>query len=230
MMSYFLASSVLFIFSSKKNLFQVAKPVPFVSPFDTSMGMQTAKMEKNIRFFSRIGLRFALSLGSESLLRFLMKKELIRMIRDGSLFAVLLFYVIVSIMSVSANIGQAPFPIWLLILVIYSFIVPAMLLGTWRTAELDNLWIPLTSGVSPRTIVGSLLYDFTLIAFIVPAGTIIVLSLLGQINPLVPFVLVTSVSLIGCSATLFTMIHFLGKKRRATPSFINTELHSRVHS
>ena len=142
------------------------------------------------------------------------------MMRDGSLFGVLLLYLIVSIMSVSTNIGQAPFPVWMPLLVIYSFIVPAMLLGTWRTAELDNLWIPITSGVSPRIIVRSLLYDFTLIAFIIPAGAMIVLTLLGQINPLVPFVLVTSVSLIGCSATLFTMIHFLGTKRRATPSFM----------
>ena len=220
MILYFLSSSVLFWFCSKENLFQVAKPVPFVSPFDTSMGMQTAKMAKNIRFFSRVGIRFSLSLESESLLRFLMKKEFIRIIRDGSLFGVLLLYLIVSIMSVATNIGQAPFPVWMLILVIYSFIVPAMLVGNWRVGELDSLWIPLTSGISPRYLARSLLYDFTLIAFMVPAGTIVVLTLLGQINPLVPLVLVASVSLIGCSTNLFTMIHFLGKKRRATPSFM----------
>jgi len=54
----------------------------------------------------------------------------------------------------------------------------------------------------------------------VPAATTVVLTFLGQINPLIPLVLVASVSLIGCSATLFTMMHFLGKKRRATPSFM----------
>lgn len=220
MISYFVASSVLFLFCSKENLFQVARPIPFVSPFDTSMRMQTVKMGKNIRFFSRVGLRLSLDLRSESLLRFLMKKEFIRMIRDGSLFVVLLLYLIVSIMSVATNIGQAPFPVWLFILVIYSFIVPAMLLGNWRVGELDNLWIPLTSGVNPGFVAKSLLYDFTLIALIVPAATTVVLTFLGQINPLIPLVLVTSVSLIGCSATLYTMMHFLGKKRRATPSFM----------
>ena len=216
--SYFLASLLLFLFCSGENLFQVAKPVPFVSSFDTSIGMQHARA-KDIRFFSRFGLRFTLNIESESLLRFLMKKELVRMIRDGSLFAVLLFYLIVSIMSIATSMGQSPFPVWMLLLVIYSFIVPMMLLGNWRTGELDTLWIPLTSGVSPRYLVRSLLYAFTLIAFIVPAGTIIVLTLLSQIDPLVPFVLVASISLLGCSASLFTMIHFLGKKRRATPSF-----------
>lgn len=220
MLLYFLVSLVLFLFSSKKNLFQIAKPVPLVSPFDTSMRMQTAKMAKNIRFFSRVGLRFTLNLESESLLRFLMKKELLRMIRDGSLFAVLLFYLIVSIITVATNIGQTPFSVWMLILAIYSFIVPAMLIANWRVGELDNLWIPLTSGVSPRYVVRSLLYDFILIAFIVPAGTIVVLTLLDQITPFVPLVLIASVSLIGCSANLFTVTHFLGKKRRATPSFM----------
>lgn len=224
--SYFLASLLLFLFCSGENLFQVAKPVPFVSSFDTSIGMQHARA-KDIRFFSRFGLRFTLNIESESLLRFLMKKELVRMIRDGSLFAVLLFYLIVSITSVATSMGQSPFPVWTLIpfpvwtliLVIFSFFVPMTLLENWRIGELGTLWIPLTSGVNPRYIVRSLLYAFTLIAFIIPAGTIVVLTLLSQIDPLVPLVLVSSVSLIGCSANLFTMIHFLGKKRRATPSF-----------
>ena len=215
--SYFLASLLLFLFCSRENLFQVAKPVPFVSSFDTSIGTQHARA-KDIRFFSRFGFRFTLNIESESLLRFLMKKELVRMKRDGSLFAVLLFYLIVSITSVATSMGQSPFPVWMLILVIFSSFVPMTLLENWRIGELGTLWIPLTSGVNPRYLVRSLLYAFTLIAFIIPAGTIVVLTLLSQIDPLVPLVLVSSVSLIGCSASLFTMMHFLGKKRRATPS------------
>jgi hypothetical protein len=207
---FFVLSLALFIFCSKKNLFQVAKAVPFVSPFDTSMRTQTVKMSKNIKFFSRFGLRFSLRLGQESLVRFLIKKELIRMIRDGSLFSVLLFYVIASVMS---SVTQ---PGWMIILVIYSFMVPTMLIGNWRVSELDNLWILLTSGVNIEKAVKSLLYSFTLIACVVPVGKISVLACLG-IDPLIPLVLVLSVSLIGCSANLFTMFHFLGKKRRVIP-------------
>jgi hypothetical protein len=217
MVTFFLASLVLFAFCSSQDLFQVAKAVPLVSPFDTSMRMQTVKMGKNIRLFSRVGLRFSLGLGSESLLRFLMKKELIRMIRDGSLFAVLIFYLIVSIISLATR--QAPFPVWMFILVIYSFIVPPMLIGNWRVSELDNLWIPLTSGVNLGYVAKSLLYNFVLIACIVPAGMLVIFSFLG-VNPFVPLVVVLSVSLIGSSANLFTVMHFLGRKRKATPSFM----------
>ena len=217
MISFFLTSSVLFLFCSKKNLFLVAKAVPLVSPFDTSMRMQTVKMGQNIRLFSRIGLRLSLGLGSESLLRFLMKKELIRMIRDGSLFVVLVFYLVASIVGLATR--QASFPVWIFILAIYSFIAPAMLIGNWRVSELDSLWIPLTSGVDLRYIAKSLVYDFILIASIVPTVVLAILAFLG-VDPFVPLVLVISVSLIGCSANLFTMMYFLGKKRRATPSFM----------
>jgi hypothetical protein len=216
---YFVSSLLLFVFCSNKNLFQVARAIPFVSPFDTSMRMQTVKMGKNIKFFSRIGLRFSLRLKQESLVRFLMKKELVRMIRDSSLFVVLLFYAIVSVMSYVTQIEQVAFPIWMLILVIYSFIVPAILIGNWRVSELDNLWIPLTSGVNIDDIVNSLLYGFTLIACVIPMGTIAFLTFIG-IDPLVPLVLVLSVSLIGCSTNLFIMMFFLGKKRRVTAGVV----------
>lgn len=217
---YFLVSLVFFIRCSKENLFQFTRPVPLVSPFDTSMQMQTVKMGKNIQFFSRFSLQFTLGLDSGSLLRFLMKKELIRMVRDGSLFSVFLFYIIVSVMNVVSGRGEAPFPMWLLILATYSFIIPFMLISNWRIGELDTLWIPLTSGMDFKFLANSLLYDFTLITFIVPAGTIAILTFISQIDPLMPFVLVTSISLIGCSSNLYLMMHFLSKQRRATPSMM----------
>jgi hypothetical protein len=217
---YFATSLASFLICSKENLFQFAKPVPFVSPFDTSMQTQTAKLGKNIQFFSRIGLRFTLGLDSESLLRFLMKKEFIRMVRDGSLFSVFLFYIIMSIISVAARTTEIPFPTWLLILMIYSVIVPFMLISNWRLGELETLWIPLTSGMEFKFMVKSLLYDLTLIAFIVPAGAIVILTFISQIDPLMPLVLITSVSMIGCSSNLYTMMHFLSKQRRATPSLM----------
>lgn len=220
MASYFLASLMLFVFSSKKNLFLFAKPVPLVSPFDASPRVQTVKMGTNIRIFSRLTPSFSLSLRSESLLLFLMRKEFIRMLRDGSLFTVLLFYLIVSIVSAATSTGQAPFPGGLLILVIYSFVVPAMLVSNWRIGEMGNLWIPLTSALSFGFVVKSLLYDLTLVAFVVPAATIVVLGLFSLISPWIPLVLIASISLIGCPVNLFAAISFLGKKRKATPSFM----------
>lgn len=217
---YVLGSLLLFIYCSRLNLFQFARAVPFISPFDTSMRTQEVKMGSNIKLFSKVGLKFTLDLGSESLLKFLMKKEFIRMVRDGSLFGVLMLYLIISVMTVITSSSEAPFPIWMLVLAIYSFIVPAMLISNWRIGELDNLWLPLTSGLSFELISKALLYDFTIIAFTIPAATIIILTLAGQIEPLVPFVLVTSVSMVGCSTNLYMMMHFLSKKRRAIPSLM----------
>jgi hypothetical protein len=182
--------------------------------------MQTAKMGKNIQFFSRFGLQFTLSLDSRSLLQFLMRKELIRMVRDGSLFSVFLFYIILLVMNTMSVGGESPAPMWLFYLAMYSFIIPFMLISNWRVGELDTLWIPLTSGMHFKFLVNSLLYDFTLITFIVPAGTIAILAFISQIDPLMPFVLVTSISLIGCSSNLYMMMHFLSKHRRATPSLM----------
>lgn len=218
--SYFLASLALFLFASKKNLFQFTSSVPLVSPFDTSMRMQTVKMGKNIKLFSRAGLGITLNLGSESILRFLMKKEFIRMVRDGSLFAVALFYVIVSVTMIASSAGNMPVPMWIFLLAVYSFIVPSMLISNWRVIDLDNLWIPLTSQIRLKYIIRALLYDLTLISFTVPAVVIAAFTVLSRIDPLTPLALILSVSMIGCSTNLYVNVRFLGKGRRATPSLM----------
>jgi hypothetical protein len=217
--SYFLASLALFLFSSKKNFFQVASCVPFVSPFDASIRTQTVKMGKNIRFFSKASKRITLNVHSKSLLAFLMKKEFIRMMRDGSLFTVLLFYVIVSVMSVAGGFQQT-LQMWIILLAMYSFIVPPMLISNWRVTELDNLWIPLTSGMKVDYIVNSLLYDMVLTSFTIPMVVVLILTLLRQFNPLIPLVLTVSVSTISCSTNLYIVMRFIGKKWRGAPSLV----------
>jgi len=177
-------------------------------------------MGQNIRLFSKIGLKFTLSLESKSLLRFLIKKELIRMIRDGSLFAVLVFYIVVLVISVATKSGEDSFPAWFIILAIYSLIIPAMLISNWRVGELNSLWIPLTSGMNMKIFFSSLLYAFVLVSIPIPIGTIIILSFITHLNPIMPLVLVVSASIIGSSAHLYVMTHFLGKKRKATPGFM----------
>jgi len=217
---YFFASLLVFQFSSKINFFQFTTSVPSGSPFDTSMRMQTVKMGKNIQLFSRVGLGITLDFKSRSLLCFLMKKEFIRMIRDGSLFSVFLFYAITSIITVVSGTERAPIPISTLLLAIYSFIVPSMLIGNWRISEMRNLWIPLTSGINLKYIVKSLLYDFTSVASIIPVIIIGALTFISQLDPLIPLVMVISVSMVGCSTNLYVAVIFLNKRYRATPSFM----------
>jgi len=218
--SYFALSFLLLALCSRRDIFRYAKPVPFFSPFDTSTRAQTIKMGQNIRLFSKIGLRITLNLESESPYRFLIKKELIRMIRDGSLFAVLIFYIVVLIISVATKSSGDSFPAWILILAMYSLIVPTMLISNWRVEELNCLWIPLTSSINLKVFFSSLLYAFILVSIPIPMGVILILSLITNLNPVTPLVLIVSASTIGSSIHLFVMTYFLGEKRRATPGFM----------
>ncbi|HDO20382.1 MAG TPA: hypothetical protein ENG81_02520 [Candidatus Bathyarchaeota archaeon] len=222
---YFSLVFLLFIFASGKNFFPLSKYIPFVSPFDTSMRMQTLKMKKSIKIFSRISLFFQLNLKSRSLLLFLMRKEIIRIMREGSLFAIILLYLIAALISISVRQASQPpqvssfFPLTLLV-GIYSLIVPLMLVSNWRSSEFENLWIPLTSGVDVRTVVRALLYDFILISSAIPALLILILSIFSNTNPISSLILIVSTSMIGCSVNLYVMINFIGKKRRGTPTLL----------
>ncbi|MBS7627539.1 hypothetical protein KEJ36_01775, partial [Candidatus Bathyarchaeota archaeon] len=222
LLSYFFASLALFLFTSQKNIFQLARIVPFVSPFDTSMRVQEIKMGKNIAFFSRIGFGFTLNLRSRNLLRFLMKKELIRMVRDGSLFAVFLFYVIVLfIFSLGmGSSGDMPMEVPSFMLLLYTFITPSMLISNWRIGELNNLWMPMTTSMGLEYVLKSLLYDVTLVTIAVPTFVVGILFFLGKMDLILPLALVASNAMIGCPINLYMTIKFLGTKRRATPSLM----------
>jgi hypothetical protein len=218
--SYFLFSSLIFFFCSNLNLYQLAKPIPLVSPFDTSMRVQSIKTGKNIQFFSRFGFQTSLNLDSKSLQSFLMKKEFVRIVRDGSLFMVFLFYAVLIVISIAIRSNETTLPMWMFLLVFYSLMVPAMLTSNWRMVELDNLWIPITSGLSFEIVAKAILYDFILLAFAVPAITTVLLTFINYTDPIVPLVLVASTSIIGSSANLYTMMSFLSRKRRATPALM----------
>lgn len=222
---FFLLLTVLFVFFSGRNFFPVTTYVPFISPFDTTMRVQAIKMERSIKTFSKVGIFFTLNLESKSLLRFLMKKEIIRMMRDGSLFTVMLMYLIISfimaVIGVSSPQGaHNPPPTFFLTFLLgtYSLIVPLMLISNWRFSDFESLWMPLSSCVDMRVIMRAILYDFILVSSIVPSALILILSVISSTNPLLPLILVISTSVIGCSVNLYVMIKFLGKKRRGTPS------------
>lgn len=226
---YFIPLTALFISTSKKNFFPVTTHVPFISPFDASIRTQTLKMERGIKIFSRMGSFLTLNLKSKSLLRFLMKKEIIRITREGSLFAVILMYLIVLV--IIATIGfsspqpqsaQRPPPAFLLMFFLgaYSLIVPLMLVSNWRISDLKNLWMPLTSGVDMHVIVKAILYDFILISSIIPSIIVMILSAIQNINPITPLTLIISTSVIGCSANLYMITKFLGEKSRGAPSLL----------
>ncbi|MCX8161998.1 MAG: hypothetical protein N3E44_03265 [Candidatus Bathyarchaeota archaeon] len=225
--SYFLLSVLLFLSISTKNLFPTTTCIPFVSPFDTSMRMQTLQMERNIKMFSRIGMLPTLNLGSKSLLTFLMKKEVIRVIREGSLFTIIFFYLIASFIVVATSISSSqttqslPYTYLVTFFVgVYSLTIPLMLVSNWRFSDIGSLWIPLTSGMDLRIMVNALLYSFISISSVIPAAVISILSLIYSINPMIPLTLAVSTSMIGCPVNLYIMVGFLGMKSSGTPSIL----------
>jgi hypothetical protein len=149
-----------------------------------------------------------------------MKKEFVRIVRDGSLFMVFMFYAVLMVINIASRPNETTFPMWIFLLAFYSFIVPAMLTSNWRMVELDNLWMPITSGLSFGVVAKAILYDFTLLAFAVPAVTTVLLTFINHADPIVPIVLIASASIIGSSANLYTMMSFLSRKRRATPALM----------
>jgi len=221
-LTYFSFSLILFLHCSKIDIYRYAKPIPLVSPFDTSMRTQTIKTGQNIRFFSKVGSRINLNIEPKSLQIFLIKKEIVRMARDGSFFIVLLFYVSLSVISFTSRSNEAAFPMWMFILSFYAFLVPAMLTSNWRIVEQDLLWIPLTAGLNFVFIAKAILYTFMITAFTVPAILILILSVTNNFEPVTSLVLTASSSIIGSSINLYTAMGFLSKKRRATPSIMIT--------
>ncbi|MEM2322911.1 MAG: hypothetical protein QW657_06885, partial [Candidatus Bathyarchaeia archaeon] len=216
---YFLLLAAIFIILSRENFFPLTARVPFVSPFDASMRMQALKMEKSIKTFSRMGMFLTLNLESKSLLAFLMKKEFIRMVREGSLFAVIFMYIVVSFVVIVSGAFSPQEALFLtFFLGVYSLIVPLMLIANWRVSDFENLWVPITSGANIRMIIRALLYDFILVSSGIPAAIILVVSAIYGINPLMALLLVASSSIVSCPVNLYVTIKFLTRKSRSLSS------------
>lgn len=214
---YLAFSTTLLIICSGRDVFRYARPIPFYSAFDASMRTQTIKMKRSIRAFSKMGMKFTLDLKPSPISHFLMKKELIRMVRDGSLFFVTLLYAIVLIIGL---VGEKSPSAWILVLATYSLLIPTMLIANWRIGEFDSLWTLLTSPLNLKIFFSSLLYAFIAVSTFIPAVTILILGILTRSNIVMPLFLAASASMIGSSANLFVTIHFFERKRRATSGVI----------
>lgn len=224
-MLFFLVSLILFSKVSKRNFFQFTTQVPLVSPFDASARTQAFKMESNIRFFYKMRIPIRLDLESKSLLGFLVKKEIARLAREGSLFTIILMYTIISVIFIAGGFqqlsGAGPLPSPLLILLsVYSIIIPVMLVGNWRILEAKNLWLPISSGADLRLIARATFYSFTIASFTIPLAIILPVSIALRINPIQALAILISTSLIGCSVNLYFGVKFLRGRRTGSPSFL----------
>lgn len=224
---FFIVLFFLFALTSKRNFFPFTTQIPLVSPFDVSARTQAFKVESNIRFFSRMSIPLHLDLESRSTLGFLIKKEIIRLVREGSLFSVILIYIVISAVFVAIGLqstfgsGTGPPPAFLLTLLSsYSIIIPVMLVGNWRILEAKNLWLPISSGGDLRLIMKATLYGFIMVALTPPLAIILPVSILFRISPAPALTILIPTSFIGCSANLYIAVKFLRGGRRGTPSIL----------
>ncbi|MEM2400814.1 MAG: hypothetical protein QW305_06450 [Candidatus Bathyarchaeia archaeon] len=222
---FFLASLAFFSIMSKRNFFPFTTQVPLVSPFDASARTQAFKMESNIRFFYRMRIPIRLNLESESLLSFLVKKEVARLAREGSLFTITLMYAVISLIFIAGGFrqmdgaGSIPSPL-LILLGTYSIIIPVMLASNWRILEAKNLWLPISSGADLRLIARATFYGFVIVSITIPLAIILPVSIALKINIIQALVILISTSLIGCSVNLYFAVKFLRGRRTGSPSFL----------
>lgn len=218
---FFIVSFVLFTSVSNRNFFPSTVQIPLISPFDVSARVQFSKMESNIRFFSRMSLPLSLNLESKSLLNFLIRKEVIRIVREGSFFTIILIYVLLSIIfAVTSSPFASGSPPFLIMLSTYSIIISVMLAGNWRVLEARNLWLPLSSGADIRPIIRATLYAFIIVSLSIPLAIIFPLSIIHKVNPMPALVILVPTSLIGCSVNLYVAVKFLKEGRKGVFSIL----------
>ncbi|MEM1562351.1 MAG: hypothetical protein QXV75_05140 [Candidatus Bathyarchaeia archaeon] len=218
---FLIVSLIFFASVSDRNFFPLTVQIPLISPFDVSARAQVSKMESNIRLFSRMNLPLSLNLESKSLLNFLIRKEVIRIMREGSLFTIILIYAILSIIF---TVTSSPFisgsPSLLIILSTYSIIISVMLAGNWRILEAKNLWLPLSSGADIRPIIRATLYAFIIVSLSVPLAIIFPISIFYRVNPMPALIILVPTSLIGCSINLYVAVKFLKEGRKGIFSIL----------
>lgn len=219
---FFTASLALFAVVSARNFFPFTMQVPLVSPFDVSARTQTIKMERGIKFFSKMSVPLRLGLESRSLMTFLMKKEIIRLMREGSLFTTILIYLIIFIVLVAmgARAGGPPSGVFLSIISVISVMLPMMFAENWRIFEAKNLWLVMSSGADIRPIVRATLYSLVVVCLTLPSAMIIPASIILGVNPLPALIVLISISIVGCSAALYVSVKFLRGGRRGMPSLL----------
>ncbi|MCP8308128.1 MAG: hypothetical protein H3Z53_11945 [archaeon] len=181
---YFLGIFVVLAFTfhyfiSKKNLFYYIRPTIMLSFGESRPQAQAIQQRRAVETLGPLTTFLALDPMKGSLTSFLIKKHLIRMIRDGSLFSAIILFAIYGAVSVitsslpsdtSARATSGP----LFMLTFYSALVPSILAISWNSYERENLWIPLTSGGHIVEYFKSFFVALLMAALLLPWGLIII--------------------------------------------------------
>ncbi|MGQ9468954.1 MAG: hypothetical protein ACUVTD_03900 [Nitrososphaerales archaeon] len=180
---YFLGIFVVLAFTfhyfiSKKNLFYYIRPTVMLSFGESRPQAQAIRQRRAVETLGPLTTFLALDPMKGSLTNFLIKKHLIRMIRDGSLFLAILFAmygavsVIISSFPLDASTRATSGPLFML--TFYSALVPSILAISWNSYERENLWILLTSGGHIVEYFKSFFVALLIAALLLPLGLIII--------------------------------------------------------
>ncbi len=166
-------------FVSRKNLFYYIRPTVMLSFFESRPQAQAIQQRRMLERFGPMTTFLTLDPTKGSLTRFLIKKHFIRIIRDGSLFPLIILFAIygaVSMLSLNFSPTSSAREIQsaLFMLTFYSALVPSMLIMSWNSYERENLWILLTSGGRIVEYFKSFFVALLAIALIMPWGLLII--------------------------------------------------------
>ncbi|MCP8309323.1 MAG: hypothetical protein H3Z54_11640 [archaeon] len=176
----FVALAFIFHFViSRKNLFHYMRPTIMLSFFESRPQAQAIQQRRMLERFGPMTTFLTLDPTKGSLTRFLIKKHFIRIIRDGSLFPLIMLFAIygaVSMLSLNFSPVSSLKEIEsaLFMLTFYSALVPSILAMSWNSYERENLWLILTSGGRIVEYFKSFFVALLIVALIMPWGLLII--------------------------------------------------------
>lgn len=164
---------------SKKNLFYYIRPTVMLSFIESRPQAQAIQQRRMVERFGPWTTFLTLDPTKGSLTSFLMKKHLIRIIRDGSLFSVIILFAVYGAVSMlSLNFSQdssaRAIESSLFTMTFYSALVPSILAMSWNSYERENLWLILTSGGRIVEYFKSFFLALLIVALIMPWGLLII--------------------------------------------------------
>jgi len=211
-LAYPLVVSLLYLAVSSKNFFQYARPTVAIAFGEASFRAKSLQTRGLIKHLGPLTKLVTLDYRKGGLLGFLARKELIRVVRDGSLLMVLLIFAIYGAIGLtSASLAQQNGDVaggQMFSLVVYSAIVPTMLAVSWSTSERANLWIILVSGRSLAKYFQALFAVFAALAVAIPLGLLIMVSLFAGAPSLWLLLGALAVSSFSSALSIYSLVAF----------------------
>lgn len=226
-MVYSAAVFLIFWQASMQNFVYKSMPILRASPFDLGMGAQRLKAQSQLKTFGRLSGLLSLNFETPSLHRFLTRKEIVRMVRDGSLISSLIIFAIYGMTIIGTlQFTRTPegmqgfYTVGLPTLVFYASILPFIFITNWRAIEAESLWIAVTSGVSLKDYFRALILSILLVTLPILIVMILALSLYTKSLLLWPLIGSIIMVAIAASTALYLQVRYLKAGAEYFPTMV----------